>query len=321
MGAKTGTLLILDDSPINRTAIRKSMEESGEFSRYFEAKDGVVGLKILSEVGNGVDVVVSDINMPVMDGYKFLRAVRVTLGLQHLPVVMVTSETEVEDVVKAFELGANDYIAKPFVPAILKARLKNMLNMKQLQDQLKIQKDLMEKLATTDPLTEIANVRYFRKWLDHELGRSHRYKVPMALIMFDIDHFKSINDTYGHPQGDAVLKELARIVQGSLRRVDLQARYGGEEFVVALPQTPPEGAALAAERLRTWVEEHRFPGLPEGARVTISLGLAFSTGERRMDVQELIDEADQALYRAKNKGRNRVEHARPVAEAAALAKA
>jgi diguanylate cyclase (GGDEF)-like protein len=304
---RRGTLLVIDDLEANRREIQRVMKESGEFDRFFEAADGVAGLKILSEEHHTIDVIVSDFNMPMMDGYKFLRAVRVTMGLAHIPVVMITTENKVESVVKAFELGANDYITKPFVAAILKARLKNMLRIKQLQDELKVQRDMMEKLATTDPLTELANVRYFRRWLDTELSRSWRYRNPFSLLMLDIDHFKEINDSHGHPQGDLVLKEIGRILRLAMRKVDAVARYGGEEFVIALPQTSGDAAALVAERLRARIEEHSFPGLPKRQRVTISIGVTQLQCDQEIEGQELINEADQALYRAKKNGRNRVE--------------
>lgn len=301
------TLLLIDDSDAIRREIRRIVEKTGDFVRFLEARNGVEGLRVLAEAAPAIDVIVCDMNMPQMDGYKFLRAVRGNEALAHLPVVMVTSESEVEDMVKAFNLGASDYITKPVVPAILKARLKNMLKMKQLQDQLRAQKDMMERLATTDPLTEISNVRYFRNRLETELSRARRYIIPLSVLMIDIDHFKLINDTYGHPQGDAVLKEVAGMLQRILRNIDLAARYGGEEFVVALPQTTSAGAALAAERLRSKVEEHRFAGFPDTRKVTISVGVASLTGDKETAAQELIHAADQALYRAKKKGRNRVE--------------
>jgi diguanylate cyclase (GGDEF)-like protein len=302
-----GTLLIIDDVQANRRAIQTILKDAGEFRRFFEADNGVAGLKILSEEGASIDVVACDINMPLMDGYKFLHSVKVNPALAHIPVVMVTSETELQDVVRAFELGANDYIAKPFTPAILRSRLKNMLQMKQLHDQLKAQKDLMEKLATTDPLTQVPNVRYLRQWLETELIRAKRYKTILSLIMVDIDYFKSINDTHGHPQGDVVLAEMAKVFTDTMRKVDLVARYGGEEFAVGLPQTTCAGAAKAARRLRARVENHKFPGMPEGTKVTISVGVACFTGEAEMTVKDLIDDADRVLYRAKTNGRNRVE--------------
>jgi diguanylate cyclase (GGDEF)-like protein len=302
-----GTLLIIDDSSSSRREIIKILQETGEFSRFLEAGDGATGLQVFSEAGSEIDLVVCDIIMPRMDGYEFLKSVKAIPSLFHIPVVMVSADSKLKDIVKAFELGAHDYIHKPFIPPILTARLKNTLRIKQLHDQLKIQKDLMEKLATIDPLTDISNVRYFRQRLEDELGRAARYRYPLALVMIDIDHFKNINDTYGHPQGDSVLKEMVELLKQNSRKVDLQARYGGEEFVLALPHTTCEGATLAAERLRAQVEKHRFAGFPEPVKVTISVGIAQFNGRRDLKAQDLINEADQALYKAKNKGRNCVE--------------
>lgn len=302
-----GTLLIVDDSAASRSQIVEHMKGTDDFVRFLEAEDGAQGLKTLTEIGNGVDVVVCDINMPVMDGYNFLRMARANGDLKNIPIIMVTAEADVSEVVKAFDMGASDYITKPFNPPILKARLNNMLRIKKLQDQLMMQKDLMEVMATTDPLTQIPNVRYFGKWLDTELARSVRYGNDLAIIMIDIDHFKRINDTYGHPQGDTVLREMAGVLVDDLRKIDVVARYGGEEFIIALPQTNCVGALIAAQRLRERVEKHQFKGFTNPVSITISLGLCCLADCSEPDPQKMIDEADQALYRAKRSGRNRVE--------------
>ncbi len=303
------TILIVDDSDTSRRQIIKILEEADIFDLYLEAEDGAKGLKSLTEIGGGIDVVVCDVNMPVMDGYNFLRMVRAKEGLRHIPVIMVTAETDVEEIVRAFDLGASDYITKPITPSIFKVRLNNMLRIKQLQDQLMMQKDLMEVMATTDPLTQIPNIRYFRQWLDSEFARSTRYGNDLTLIMIDIDHFKKINDTYGHPQGDRVLKEMAVILKEEMRKIDIVARYGGEEFVIALPQTGCFGGEIAAMRVRERVENHRFGGFKDPVTITTSLGICCLTDNPEADPQKLIDEADQALYRAKRSGRNRVEAA------------
>ncbi len=302
-----GTLLIIDDSAASRSQIIEQMEGTEEFVRFLEAEDGAQGLKTLTEIGTGVDVVVCDINMPVMDGYNFLRMAKAKENLKHIPVVMITAEADVAEVVRAFDIGASDYITKPFNPLILKARLSNMLRIKELQDQLTMQKDLMEVMATTDPLTRIPNIRYFAKWLDTELARSMRYGNDLALIMLDIDHFKKINDTYGHPQGDTVLREMADVFKDDLRKIDVVARYGGEEFIIALPQTDCVGALIVAQRLREKVEKHQFKGFTNPVTITISLGLCCLVDSDVPEPKNMIDEADQALYRAKRAGRNRVE--------------
>lgn len=303
------TILLVDDSDTTRRQIKKILEEAEIFDLFLEAEDGAKGFKTLTEIGNGIDVVVCDVNMPVMDGYNFLRMVRAKDELKHIPVIMVTSATDVDEIVKAFDLGANDYITKPLTPSILKVRLNNMLRIKQLQDQLMMQKDLMEVMASTDPLTQIPNIRYFRQWLDNEFARSTRYGNDLTLIMIDIDHFKRINDTYGHPQGDTVLREMAVILKQEMRKIDIVARYGGEEFVIALPQTGCEGGIVAAMRVKERVEKHRFRGFKDPVTITVSLGVCCLIDNADADPQKLINEADQALYRAKRSGRNRVEAA------------
>lgn len=178
-----------------------------------------------------------------------------------------------------------------------------------LEKQLEEANALLEKQATTDTLTGIANRRKFGFFLEAEMGRSRRYHVPLALIMFDIDHFKRINDTFGHPAGDAVLAELARIVTGTIRSEDSFARWGGEEFVILLPQTESRGAQSMAERIRSLVERNPFP---VAEQVTCSFGVTPFGASDTPD--SFLKRVDEALYRAKESGRNRVEFASPPAE-------
>jgi two-component system cell cycle response regulator len=302
-----GTLLIIDDSAPVREELIDILTADGDFDVFLQAPDGASGLKILSDPGRTVDVVCCDLNMPLMDGYQFLRMARANPSFMNIPIVMATAETDVTDVVKAFELGANDFISKPFIPSILRVRLKNMLHIKHLQDLLKAQRGMMEEMATRDSLTNLANLRSFRMALEDEFNRSLRYEDPMSILMADLDRFKDVNDTYGHPRGDAVLKETARIMLDVMRKVDLVARYGGEEFVVIMPHTDIEGAVKAAERVRAAVEINHFEGLPAAGDITVSIGVTTLVGDVKTDVDDLIKAADEALYRAKVNGRNRVE--------------
>lgn len=164
-----------------------------------------------------------------------------------------------------------------------------------------------KRLSITDGLTKMFNHRYFQEHLTREFTRSQRNDKPLSLILLDIDHFKRFNDTYGHQQGDIVLKELARVLQNNIRSCDVLARYGGEEFAIILPETERVVCGKAAERLRAAVEKHSVPGQEEELKVTISMGLSTSLSENVTSAAELISAADRALYRAKENGRNRVE--------------
>jgi two-component system cell cycle response regulator len=305
-----GTLLIIDDSTAVREELIEILTADGNFSNFLQAPDGASGLKIFSDPKQDVDVVCCDLNMPRMDGYQFLRMARANPSLMNIPIIMVTSESDVSDVVKAFELGANDFISKPFIPSILKVRLKNMLHIKHLQDLLKAQRGMMEEMATTDSLTNLANLRSFRLSFEDEFNRSLRYEESMGLLMVDLDRFKIVNDTYGHPCGDAVLKATASIMLDVMRKVDVVARYGGEEFVVIMPHTDTDGAMMAGERLRAAVDNHHFEGLPSAGSVTVSIGVTTLSGDGDIDMDGLIKQADEALYRAKMNGRNKVENFR-----------
>ena len=302
-----GTLLIIDDSAHVREELIEILTGDGGFDIFLQAPDGASGLKVLSDPEQAVDVVCCDLNMPRMDGYQFLRMARANPSLMNIPIVMVTAESDVDDVVKTFELGANDFISKPFISSILKVRLKNMLHIKHLQDLLKAQRGMMEEMATRDSLTNLANLRSFRLSLEDELHRSLRYGEPMSLLMVDLDRFKNINDTYGHPRGDAVLRETARIMLDVMRKVDVVARYGGEEFMVIMPHTGLDGAVKAAERVRTAIEDNHFEGLPEAGDITVSIGVATLVEGVETDMDGLIKMVDEALYRAKVNGRNRAE--------------
>ena len=302
-----GTILIVDDSDSVRDELIQILTSDGEFDVFLQAEDGVSGLKILSDPSQAVDVVCCDLNMPRMDGYQFLRMARANPALMNIPIVMLTAESDVSEVVKAFELGANDFISKPFIPSILRVRLQNMLHIKHLQDLLKAQRGMMEEIATRDPLTGLSNRRSFRLSLEDELSRAVRYGDPLSLLLADLDHFKEVNDTYGHPCGDAVLRETAGILLDVMRKVDLVARYGGEEFVVIMPHTDLDGALKAAERVRAAIEGHHYEGLPGAGAQTISIGVSTLYENVDTDMDGLVQMADTALYRAKSGGRNRVE--------------
>jgi two-component system cell cycle response regulator len=160
--------------------------------------------------------------------------------------------------------------------------------------------------ATTDRMTKLFSHHFFQQNLEEEIARAHRYGTTLSLIMIDIDHFKKFNDTYGHLQGDLIIKELAKILRGSVRNIDFTARYGGEEFAVILPEVKAEGAIIVAERIRKIVEQYSFPGEEGPLHVTVSIGVAEFKPTRMRSASQLIAEADKALYQSKEMGRNRI---------------
>ncbi|MDQ2646103.1 MAG: diguanylate cyclase [Myxococcota bacterium] len=298
-------MLLVDDSPTIRNQIRGVLEGTGEFSRFLEADDGLHAFKLLAE--HKPDVVVCDLVMPVFDGMKFLALRGTRPELSHIPVIMLTAEQDSERKAEILDRGASDYVTKPFNDKELLARVRVHLRVKVLQDQLREANLRLENLAVTDGLTGLFNRRHFDSLLVGELQRSLRYKVPVSVVLVDIDHFKQVNDTYGHSTGDQVLRNLSRVVAGGVRTTDFVARFGGEELAVILTQTPLQGAFEVAERLRATVAAapHDYQG--KAIFKTASFGVACYDGQGApVSPEELLGRADQALYRAKHEGRNRV---------------
>jgi two-component system, cell cycle response regulator len=300
-----GNVLIIDDSATIRGEIVHTLRGASLFDRYLEAQDGIEGLKLL--VSSPVDLVLCDLEMPRMDGFKFISLLSSREQLRDIPVIMLTGHGERGLKIKGLEEGAVDYLTKPFDAAELVARVKIQQKIKALQDDLRRSNEMLRELSNTDFLTGLYNRRFLMDVLEIEFQRMLRKEGHLSLIIADIDHFKRINDTFGHQQGDTVLVRLADATRASLRRYDIAARYGGEEFVILLPETSFAEGMVVAERLRRAVAEMTFSPPMERLTVTISLGLT-SYPELPLDsVEELLNKADEALYRAKQNGRNRVE--------------
>lgn len=299
------TLLIIDDSAVIRQQVSETMADNFLFQRVLQAQDGVEGFKLL--VNNRVDVILCDIEMPGIDGLKFLALIQSRDDLRDKPVIMLTSHDDIATKVKGLESGASDYITKPFEPQELVARLKVHLQLKTLQDELRRSNRLLLELAQTDPLTRLCNRRSLTEMLENELSRCQRNLAPCSLIMCDIDHFKKVNDEYGHQAGDDVLTIVADLLREHLRPYDLAARYGGEEFCLVLPEATLSQAKEVAERIRKRVEAFSFGGNLAKLSLTISLGVATIDGGNGNSEDKLIRLSDEALYLAKNNGRNRVE--------------
>jgi diguanylate cyclase (GGDEF)-like protein len=266
----------------------------------FCAGSGTEALAIV--MSESIDLVLLDVVMPEMDGYEVCRKLKNNPRTKNIPVIFVSALGNVEDETKGLELGAIDYIHKPFSPAIIKIRIKNHLELKKYRD-------CLEKLSLMDGLTGISNRRYFDETFDKEWRRAWRHDDILSIIIIDIDFFKKYNDYYGHLAGDDCLRQVGRVLKDSIKRAgDLVARYGGEEFVVILPSTSQEDAAKLAEKIRANVESlrvaHQMSKISE--YVTVSIGIATVRPEKNMDPAGLIEKADTALYQAKNTGRNRV---------------
>ena len=242
---------------------------------------------------------------PVMEG---VRDIIKPLGIRSIAVLPVTFRDEVIGTLFLRTSRAGYAFTKREIrlcAAIAKASA-NILYNAFLYDRLEHEKTRLERLAITDYMTGIYNIRYFYYRLEEEFGRARRYGTPLSCIMFDIDHFKKINDTYGHRIGDIVLREFAQLVKRHTRKSDVFARYGGEEFIMLLPHTNMKGVMVEAERLRNVVKECQFMGIKEGERITVSIGIACSPDKRIQTHDDLITLADNALFKAKNKGRDQI---------------
>ncbi|HEY6837608.1 MAG TPA: diguanylate cyclase, partial [Geobacteraceae bacterium] len=277
----------------------------GLFSSLHEAGDGLQGFKAL--LANPVDLIICDLEMPTMDGFKFLALVQTREELRDIPVIMLTGRGDRELKIKGLEQGASDYVTKPFDTGELVARVKVQLKIKSLQDELKQSNQLLREMSITDHLTRLYNRRHLMEVLDREAQRARRKMSPLAIIIMDIDHFKMVNDVYGHQNGDEVLTAVAGLIRNELRDYDIPARYGGEEFIVVLPETSLQEAFAVAERIRGDMAALTFGEALKELRITASFGVSALPAKNVNSVESLIREADKALYRAKQGGRNRTE--------------
>ncbi|MDK9716365.1 MAG: diguanylate cyclase [Trichlorobacter sp.] len=298
------SVLIIDDSEAVREKIIKTLESRDLFSRFYQAEDGLEGFKKL--LASPVDIILCDLEMPRMDGFKFLGMLKGRPEVSDTPVIILTGNDDRELKIKGLEQGACDFITKPFDPEELVARMRVHLKIKHLQDDLKRSNELLLELSNTDHLTGLFNRRFLMEALDKEVQRARRKDGQVALLLLDIDHFKRVNDTHGHLQGDVVLQKVALHIQKELRSYDIAARYGGEEFVAVLPDTSLKEAFNVADRIRLSVQGMRFAGSLADERVTVSLGVALFPSPCFDDIDGLLRASDEALYQAKERGRNRV---------------
>ena len=293
------TLLLVDDERSSLDVLMHILKPEHDLRI---AKSGAAALKVAEE--HRPDLILLDILMPDMDGYEILGRLKNSDRTRDIPVIFITGLSQAEDEEKAFNLGARDYIVKPFNNAIVRARVRT---------QLQIVKHIrtIERLGMIDALTDIPNRRSFDNHLLVEWRQAVRQKTSIALLMADADRFKLYNDTYGHPQGDLVLQTVARCIVGCLRRpTDLAARVGGEEFGVILPETDLAGAMQVAESIRSLVAATDIPCLHKDAttKITVSIGAAAMIPEADDTAEDFFARADAKLYEAKMRGRNTVRY-------------
>lgn len=289
-------VLIIEDSEPLRMRLREILVAPPLSAEVREAENGAAGLKVC--LTEDIDCVLCDLEMPVMDGITFLRTIRRERTRTELPVLVLTGSDSIDNKVDVFHNGASDFVSKPFEPRELIARVETHVSLARMARKLRA-------AADTDFLTGLPNRRRFLDGLGRELSRARRFKKRISLVLLDIDNFKSINDSQGHPVGDAVLVALASVLGQGNRVYDTIGRLGGEEFGVALPELTDEDALRVAERLRLAVERTAFAGL-EAGRITISLGLASGPSGALDTLEAMYKRADDALFRAKEEGRNRV---------------
>jgi diguanylate cyclase (GGDEF)-like protein len=293
-------ILIAEDDAVAREYLH-SILDSWDYE-VLCAKDGLEAWQILEE--HAIPLVILDWMMPGMDGPELCRRVRASAHSASIYLIMLTCKTEKTDTIEALKAGADDYLSKPFDEEELKARLRSGRRVMELQNSLRIQ-------ATSDSLTEIWNRAMILEMAERELHRAKRSHQPVSILMADLDDFKKINDVSGHIAGDCVLREAAKRLRSCLRAYDSIGRYGGEEFLVLLPKCDAVSAKIVAERLRISITESAVRTTSGMITVTASIGIATTAGMSNEKLTSVIHEADQALYRAKERGKNRVESFAP----------
>jgi diguanylate cyclase (GGDEF)-like protein len=297
------TLLVIDDSiDIHRLLDVRLRPEEVILYHALSADEGLQKVRELKP-----DLILLDVELPIRSGFEVCQTIKLDPALADIPVIFLTAATDIHTKVQGLELGAVDYVIKPFDPAELRARVRAALRTKRYHD-------LLSARANVDGLTGVWNRSYFNQRFGEEMAAAQRYGRLVSLVMLDLDHFKAHNDTFGHPFGDRVLQVVGDILHSAVRTTDAPCRFGGEEFAVVLTETPADGALVIADRIRLRIATTVFRPKDVNVPVTASFGIACSetlgSGDT-VSVARMIQAADSALYRAKNEGRNRVCLATP----------
>ncbi len=291
------------------------IDDSEPIHRLVEARLRPEGLEVIGElcgergieraISEDVDLILLDVGLPDLDGFEVCRQLKEHPTTRDVPIIFLTGTTSTDSKVRGLDLGAVDYVTKPFDQVELRARVRAALRTKRLQD-------LLEQQSFVDGLTGLWNRTYLDRRIESELTVARRYGRALTLVMIDIDHFKRLNDTYGHLFGDVVLQGIGDALRAFARRSDIVARYGGEEFAILLTNTTMKAAAFVSERLRSSIETRAFEEHDEVVNITASFGLACTEDfDAERTPENLIRAADNALYASKDAGRNCIHiHAR-----------
>jgi two-component system, cell cycle response regulator len=290
------SVLIIEDHPDQRDLLAIVLQREGY--KVVTAANGLEALERLEQ--DEVHIALSDIMMPKMDGFELINKIRNNSALRHIYIILITARIQEGDRVRGLDLGADDYITKPFSFSELLARVRVGSRVVQYQQHLEYQTQI-------DSLTGLFNRRAFEKKIGEEFERSKRYGHPLSVVILDIDNFKKINDTYGHHGGDAALVRISEILRERSRRSDFPSRFGGEEFVLVLPETDQDSAIQVARKFHEEIRSCSFGTVDKPFVLTVSMGLTSSTKKEYSDWREMVADADCALYQAKNTGKDRIE--------------
>ena len=296
-----GAILIVDEQERVMERIARALDGVGELTFIAGGDDAAERAR-----EKNFDLIIVSLTMRNTDGLRVCSKLRSFEETRHVPILVMVDDGNTKLLVRALEMGVNDYVVRPVDRMEFLARVKTQLKRKRYADKLWENFHLSMQLATTDAVTGLYNRHYLTSHMETRLQAAQSSGKPLSVLMMDIDHFKIVNDTYGHAAGDIVLKEFAKRMAKNIRGVDLAARYGGEEFVVMMPETPTDWAYMIGDRLRQEVCENKFEvGLPSGP-IDISVSIGVATSEEGQSPSQLLAEADRALYAAKASGRNKV---------------
>lgn len=303
LSAKDFKILVADDSPVYRKLVEHTLAQK-QYTLLL-AKSGEEALSLFAE--HRPSLVITDWMMPDLSGIEFCRRIRNDFEGSYTYIILLTGVTEKDQLVKGLESGADDYLTKPFDANELLARVGVGRRITDLHREIEAKNHALELLALTDSLTGLQNRRAIDIWTTRQFSAAARHKFSFWVAMGDLDNFKTINDTYGHDAGDTVLRRFAEILKAHTRCSDICGRIGGEEFLIALTHAGEEGARLTVERVRRQLERQEFTFRGQTLKVTASFGLAGYRHGQTRDFNQLVGEADEALYAAKSLGRNRIE--------------